>query len=165
MWWSGEPDLQSRLLENTATVEREESDVTRAGSQAALLAVYTIWIGVIHLSMFIIIILQKRCSNPVIRGKRQWQCIVWDWPHVCWNPRRRGTQWWPDICPRWAEWPPPGRWGAWPGSSGPANCTKCKLKQGSDSLLCKINLIWFWRILYIWRENWVRNSQEWKPLF
>ena len=36
-------DLQSRLLENTATVEREESDVTRAGSQATLLAVYTIY--------------------------------------------------------------------------------------------------------------------------
>ena len=35
--------LQSRLLENTATVEREEREVTRAGSQATLLAVYTIW--------------------------------------------------------------------------------------------------------------------------
>ena len=34
--------LQSRLLENTATVEREEREVTRAGSQATLLAVYTI---------------------------------------------------------------------------------------------------------------------------
>ena len=35
-------NLQSRLVENTATVEREASEVTRAGSQVTLLAVYTI---------------------------------------------------------------------------------------------------------------------------
>ena len=64
-------DLQSRLLENTATVEREESDVTRAGSQATLLAVYTIYTIILFYLNFLM-----RLASRVLKSRTPRDTVI-----------------------------------------------------------------------------------------